>query len=92
MQLAAQKLEIQVAEVFFLPLAHITKAQKLLREIQPLNMQNLGLAVLSIYHQELDWAVKNFPTQFHDQYVLPELKSRRLAFACRIEFMQTPTA
>jgi len=77
------------AEVYFLPQAHLEKARVLLLELQQLKRQTLGLAMLSIYHQELDWAVKNFPTQVHGQHILPELKSRRLAFACTIERMQT---
>lgn len=78
------------AEVYFLPQAHLAKATALLVEIQKINRHTLGLSVLSIYHQELKQAVKDFPKQVHGQHILPELKSRCLAFACSIERRQTP--
>lgn len=85
---AARIESVKTAEVYFLPQAHLEKAKALLLELQQLNIQKLGLAMLSVYHQELEWAVKDFPKQVHGQHILPELKSRRLAFACSIERMQ----
>lgn len=85
---AARIESVKTAEVYFLPQAHLEKAKALLLELQQLNMRKLGLAMLSVYHQELDRAVKDFPKQVHGQHILPELKSRRLAFACSIERMQ----
>ena len=76
------------AGVYFLPQAHLAKAKALLIELQLQNRQELGLARLMAYHQELDSAIKHFPTYVHGQHILPELKSRRLAFACSIERRQ----
>jgi len=90
MHLAVQETEIHEAEVYYLPKAHEQKAQIILKEVKILSRQALSLDVLSIYHQELVWLVKNFPPQLHSPQILPELKSYRLAFACRIEFLQTP--
>lgn len=86
---ATQIESVYSAEVYFLPQAQLAKAKALLIELQKLNRHTLGLSVLSIYHQELEQAVKDFPKHVHGQHILPELKSRRLAFACSIERMQT---
>lgn len=80
---------VQTAEVIYLPHALIAEAEKLLLEIRPLDRVSLGLALSSIYHQELDWLIKHIPKGFNTRHVLPELMSRRLAFACSIERMQT---
>jgi hypothetical protein len=80
----------QTAEVFYLPHALIAEAEELLLEIRPLDRNSLGLALVSIYHQELDWLIQHIPKSFYTRHVLPELKSRRLACAITIERMQTP--
>jgi hypothetical protein len=79
----------QIAEVTYLPQALIQEAEKLLIEIRRLDRTSLSLDMLSIYHQELDWLIKNFPQSFNARHVMSELLPRRLAFACRIEYLQT---
>lgn len=85
---AVQVESVSVSEVYFLPQAFLAQAEKLLQEVRQLDVRALSLDILSIYHQELSWLVKNFPAQVHRPHILPELKSYRLAFACSIERRQ----
>ncbi len=80
---------VDLAEVYYLPQALIKKAEQILSELEAGKQSKIGLAMLSIYHQELDWLVKNFPPEIHGGYILAEVKSRRLACVIKIELMQT---
>ena len=79
----------QEAEVIYFPRTQIAEAEKLLLEVRALERRRLGLAMMSIYHQELVWLIKNFPKDFYYRHVLAELKSYSLAFAISIEKYQS---
>lgn len=83
---------VQTAEVLYLPHALVAEAEKLLLEIRLLDRVSIDLDMVSAYYQKLDWLIGELPKSFHPQHVLPELKSQRLAFACRIEYLQTQTS
>lgn len=82
--------EVLSAEVLYLPKTLATEAEKLLFEIRPLDRQVLSLEALRLYHQKLEYLVRELSkVKSFGRQVLPELKSRRLAFAISIERKQT---
>lgn len=74
--------------IHVLPKVKYAEAKKLLIEARAANRNQLGLEMLSILHLELSYCITTFPPGVHGRFLLQELKSYRLAFACSIEERQ----